>query len=116
MQLVEPIKTELTTLKDITSLLHFVFEAPHPAPELLQLHHVQEHTMFFKSIVSHPATNAPEFLELLKQKAREEKRPLKDVLALLRIALTGAPTGLGISELGALLELHEIRKRMECLI
>ena len=114
--LIEPIKTELTTLKDITSLLHFVFAAPRPAPELLQLHHAQEHAAFFKSIISHPATSAPEFLELLKQKAREEKRPLKDVLALLRIALTGAPTGLGITEIGALLELHEIRKRMECLI
>lgn len=113
--LIEPIKTELVTLNDCTKLLHFIFEAPHPSQELLQLHNRQAHAAFFKNIVSHPAASSTEFLELIKQKAREEKRPLKEVLALLRIALTGAPTGLGITEIGALLELHEIRKRMAIL-
>ncbi len=113
--LVDPIRDEIITLKDVSTLLRFVFERPAFSIELAKSFNHESHKPFFKAVLSLPAVTGAELLDGIKNKAKEEKRPLKEVLSLLRLALTGSPTGLGMPQLGVLLDLKEIRERLAVL-
>ncbi|KKT24080.1 MAG: Glutamate-tRNA ligase [candidate division TM6 bacterium GW2011_GWF2_43_87] len=110
--LLEPISGELTTLVDAPALLRFVFERPTFLVAGAEPLNYMQHRAFFKSVLSMPADTGVELLEKIKEMAKAEKRSLKEVLSLLRLALTGSPTGLGIAELGILLDVNEIRVRI----
>jgi len=117
IQLLQIIKTDLTTTADAVSALEFYFVAPQLAAEDIQacipeasqkslLRVIEEH----KNLL---ITNPTEFTPAVKLAAKNNNIPLKELFWFLRLALMGKTNGPGIAELVDMLGGAEALKRIE---
>jgi glutamyl/glutaminyl-tRNA synthetase len=116
--LIKTLQQDLTTLADIVPALHFYFAYQTPTKEDFLAHiEAVQFKEIAKSIIGHcdkikdPVT----FMNALKVDATAAQLPIKLFYCVLRIALTGQPTGPGIAELIAMLGVDEVRRRLQLL-
>lgn len=114
--LIQTIKTDLTSLKDVGHLLNFYFNAPRNVSALLNEHIPHEMVGEIKAII---AKHLPEiddaklFVENIKREAKLTSVSMKHLLTYVRIALMDVPQGPGIMELVSMLGTDEARKRLK---
>lgn len=117
--LIQTIKTDITTLKDIAQTLQFYFEPSHNHASLIQTHFSDTTHTALKTLVQEKMkyiSDASQFLSMLKDKAKQEKIGYKDLFAFLRIALMGSIQGPSILDLLTMLGAEESRKRIESVL
>ncbi|KKP29299.1 MAG: Glutamate-tRNA ligase [candidate division TM6 bacterium GW2011_GWF2_30_66] len=121
IRIIEILKPGLTTLKDITQEIRFLFVAPETTKiEILSLSNVDQNS--FSQIIKLLEQNlsllsAPEeFLNKIKLESKTNNFKIKDVFSLLRIGLIGSTKGPGIGELIDILGSKESKNRLEKLI
>lgn len=112
--LLQIIKSEIKTLKDIKDAAQFYFEAPNIAHDTL----AQAVGPDFDNIAQLVAQNIEligkpeEFVKTLKVKAKEQKIGMKPLFTYLRLLLTGATHGPQLHDIIALLGAQEAKKRL----
>lgn len=119
-QLLQTIKSDLTTTHDAVAALQFYFVEPHviqadieaciPASSYAVIHSViSEHKHLLQD-------NGAEFTAQIKNAAKSNNLPLKELFWFLRLAMTGKTNGPGIAELigmlGAMVALKRIEKSL----
>lgn len=114
--LIKTIKTDLVTLKDAATALRFYFETPTVTMQDILAYIPSEQMAHAISLLIKDAAvhleNPEQFLTTVKERAKQQNVPIKELYAFLRIALTGCPTGPGIKELLNMLGTQEARKRL----
>ncbi len=112
--LLQTIKTDLYILSDVSATLSFVFEAPLVDVTLLP----ENHTLIGSVITSHidEITNPDNFMSKIKDDAKKQNIPIKNLFGFLRLALIGKENGPSIHELIAMLGTLESRNRIEKLL
>ncbi len=114
-QLIQSIKSDLTTLASCPQALGFYFELPTvPAATLDALITPAQRTHIATLVRKHmPQLNNPEeFMRGLKTEAKTSGIELKDLFHFLRLALMGQPNGPAIHDLMAMLGNNETEKRL----
>ena len=116
VNLIQTIKSELSTLADAVPMLHFYFEKPLITKEAI-LEHIpsslqQPLEMILQKnralLESHDL-----FLEKLKKDAQAAQIPTKLLFTVLRLLLTGSTHGPAIKDILALLGAQEAQERLE---
>lgn len=110
------LKTDLYTLKDVPTVLGFYFEKPAITKAAIEACIPAELIAPIKTVVEtqiSALTNPDSFLELVKKAAKEKQIPLKNLFWFLRLALMGAVNGPGIAELITILGAPESKQRIE---
>lgn len=104
------IQEDMVTLHDAVEFLNFYFVQPDVAQEILIKHNIDQHADFFQQIINDYADkklNPEDFFSDIKNRIKTEKKPLREIFTLLRLALTGKPQGLGIKALVSMLNPQE---------
>ncbi|MCK5632303.1 glutamate--tRNA ligase [bacterium] len=116
--LIQAIKTDLTTLADVSNVLKFYFETP--ILENLDLQAVLDNStpQVAQIVAQHINTiNNPDvFLMNIKSAAKQQELKFKSLFSFLRFALMGATKGPGIKDLIEMLGYEEAEKRLLNLI
>ena len=114
--MIQHIKTDLYTLKEATTALHFYFEQP----SLNQLSFEScISLLFIEKIIAmiqkqlHFIEKPEEFLNSLKSEAKILQIPIKELFWFLRIALSGKINGPSINDLIAILGVENSKKRLQ---
>lgn len=115
-QLIQLIKTDLSTLTEVTNALHFYFEVTsltkHDIASRYLTPTVNEActTLVFKhlNLIEKPQ----EFLSAVKNEAKELKISIKELFTFLRLIFTGEPEGPSVHDLIIMLGAHEARERI----
>lgn len=110
------LKTDLYTLRDIIPALQFYFEAPKLTATAIEACVPKENMPTLKELISKHIgniENSDAFLTSLKTEAKEAGIPLKQLFWFLRLALMGEVNGPGIHDLIAILGVEESKKRIE---
>ncbi len=110
------IKTDLYTLKDVVSALQFYFEPPDLTPTTFEACIAKEMMSKIVSLIqSHleQITDPDPFLTSVKTAAKEQNIPLKQLFWFLRLALMEQINGPSIHDLIAILGIEESKKRIE---
>jgi len=114
--LIQTIKSDLISLKDVVHLLNFYFNAPENSEALLKEHIPHEVMTDIKAII---AKHLPEmddaklFVENIKREAKLTSVSIKHLFTYVRIALMDSPQGPGIVELITMLGTEQARKRLQ---
>lgn len=114
-QLIQGIKTEMSTLADCTNALSFYFRYSMPTQTQINSFIPQEICTKISTIIAKQCAvfkDVESFLAVIKKDAQGETISLKDLYSFMRMALTGLPTGPGIGELFAMLGTEESKKRL----
>jgi glutamyl-tRNA synthetase len=118
-KLIGIIKSELITLKDIGTILHFYFKAPSITHEDIAKVISSENFLIVSTIVAHslPEIHNPEkFIELLKNSSKEQNISLKETFTFMRMALMGSAKGPSVLELLEILGTDEADRRLQKVI
>lgn len=117
-RLIEPLRDEGATLHEIVHELAFYFERPTISKELLEQHQYQIYRPILQEIIGErrELENPDDFFAVLSLICKERNLKPKDLYALIRIALTGKPQGLGLKELLHILPRKERHARLEALL
>ena len=111
--LIAPLQKELVTLKQSAQALSFITEEFTIDPIMLDLHQFGTYKSSLKEIAPQLIAAEPkDAFALLKELCANKNYPMKHVLTLVRIGLTGKAQGLGIKELFSMLSKSEIEKRL----
>ena len=111
--LIAPLQPELVTLKESANALSFVAEEIVIDPILLDRYQHGTYKASLKEVIPQLLAATPEdAFSILKQLCSKKNYPMKNVLTLVRIGLTGKSQGLGIKELFSMLSKQEIEKRL----
>lgn len=113
--LIALIQSEMTTLRDAVEMLSFIFARIPTDEELLMAHGIVNYKNFFSDLFAQIPDDAGTFVDIIKAACKTEKLPLREVFALMRIALTGTPQGIGVKDLMIMLGMTEAVKRLEVL-
>jgi len=116
--LIKPFQQELITLTDIVPLLQFYYEAPVVQEAvLLEYHHATHKALLQTLIHQYDVMNldAEQFVTAISTTCKAHGVKIKEIYALLRIALTGSPQGPALKDLITLLGKEETRKRFSIL-
>ncbi len=114
--LIQTIKSDLISLKDVVHLLNFYFNVPENSEALLKEHIPHEVMTDIKAII---AKHLPEmddaklFVENIKREAKLTSVSIKHLFTYVRIALMDSPQGPGIVELITMLGTEQARKRLQ---
>lgn len=115
--LIGHIQQELVTLKESADALQFVVARPAIEPSLFEQHHLEKYRSFFEGTLQEikglPAHEAAARLQAL---CKEKSFPVKDIFALVRIALTGRAQGPNVKDLFGMLPPEEIQSRLSLLV
>ena len=114
-ELLQTIKSDLTTLADSANALAFVFNTPQPSEADVRACISPEHRATIAQIVSNHLDNiadANTFAAAIKKDAKEQGVPLKELFWFVRLALTGKTNGPAIGDLIVMLNANESRKRI----
>jgi len=114
-QLLQIIKTDLTTLADVPKVLRFYFEQPEITAELVEKAITKEQLPIIKSILQNnidKIDNTDNFINTIKQAAKDQKLSLKPVFSAVRLALTGSAKGPSVHNLIDMLGSQEVQKRV----
>jgi nondiscriminating glutamyl-tRNA synthetase len=115
--LIKPVQQEVVTLVDIVDLLTFVIKRPEITTQLSQEHKLQEYKPFLQEALAGLQTETPATVVARVQPLCKERGiPVKDVFALLRIAITGKPQGPSVKDLVSMLPADEAQARLSSLI
>ena len=112
--LIQTIKSDLISLKDVVHLLNFYFNVPENSEALLKEHIPHEVMTDIKAII---AKHLPEmddaklFVENIKREAKLTSVSIKHLFTYVRIALMDSPQGPGIVELITMPGTEQARKR-----
>ncbi len=114
--LLQIIKTDMTTLNDCVSALAFYFEKPAISfadiaacinnKNMIIVSHIIKNNLSFLA-------DATQFVDRLKQAAKQENISLKELFWFVRLALMGTTKGPGIHELISMLGAQESQQRLE---
>ncbi|HBS48509.1 TPA: glutamate--tRNA ligase [Candidatus Dependentiae bacterium] len=116
LYLVNKVKNDAQTLKEIANFLSFYFEQPKVSKEELENFLGQEKlkSVFEVIILSLSKTDKIDFLiEQLKHHATEQNLKIKEIFGSVRYMLTGKFHGLGMHDLLNILEWDEIKNRID---
>jgi glutamyl-tRNA synthetase len=115
--LIQTIKSELTTTNDVVQALEFYFVEPHVILADIEACIPQTAYAPLKTIITQHKnlllSNETEFTPQIKLAAKEAGLPLKELFWFLRLAMMGKINGPGIHELVAMLGGQEALKRIE---
>jgi len=112
-KLVEVIQPELVTLADAPDLLAFYFESPTVPKTDINKINEGVRTFVVRNLEALEGTSDfKQWFMQLKKDAKKDGISLRDVGALIRLVLTGVPSGIGIVDLVGMLPFAEIKKRM----
>lgn len=118
-KLIQIIKTDLITLKDVTTALEFYFKAPQTTRTTAAIA-IPENLLGGIAQIVAPhleLIDSPDlFLQNTKKDAKEKEVSLKTVFSFMRFALTGATRGPGVKDLIEMLGSQEAKKRMQHLL
>jgi nondiscriminating glutamyl-tRNA synthetase len=118
-RLIKIVKTDLITLQDSVKALEFYFRAPAITHQDIIAHIADAQTrLLISNLITDTTHNLEKesFVEVLKKASHTQNISLKDTWTFVRVALTGAPKGLGINDLIDILSTEEIRKRLKAAI
>lgn len=117
-QLLQSVRTEMTTLCDAVQLLAFYFEAPtlttDTARSLIPQDKLDAWHTLVKEALELPTIQA--CLQHIKTTIKSAGIKPKEAFSYLRYALTGSTHGMGINDLCELLSYHEIKQRISKII
>jgi nondiscriminating glutamyl-tRNA synthetase len=114
--LIQAIKSELTTLNECPRLLHFYFARPQVTHQELDAFIAPDIRMRIATLIAQHLPTLAEvdtFMNAVKADAKQAGIPLKDVFHFLRLALMGQPNGPAIHELIAMLGAQEAVERLK---
>lgn len=115
--LIKPLQPELVTLKEAAKALSFITKMITIDPVLLDMYQFGTYRSALRNILPELVVATPQkAYDLLKKLCNEKKFPMKNVLTLIRIGLTGKAQGMGIKDLFSMLSRHELKKRLEELL
>jgi len=122
-QLLQTIKTDLTTLQDVPKTLGFYFEKPEVNKEMLT-QHIPEKLQPAIGVIIKDNLNLIDdpdtFVEKIKKETKQANIPLKAIFAAIRLALIGSAKGPSIHDLLDMLgekeALNRIKNFLETLI
>jgi glutamyl/glutaminyl-tRNA synthetase len=115
-KLIQLIKTDLSTLTEVTNALHFYFNVPaltkhdiatHMTPDVVE--HIASLVLEHRPLLH---TDADKFLTTLKTAAKEKKIALKDLYTFLRLMLMEETEGPAIADLITMLGIQEVDARI----
>jgi len=115
-KMLQIIKTDLYTLKDMIPALQFYFEQPEITATAIEACVPKETMPKLKDLITHnmdSIDNPDAFLAALKADAKTAGIPLKQLFWFLRLALMGQVHGPSIHDLMAILGIKESTKRIE---
>jgi len=113
------IHNDMVTLHDAVELLQFYFIQPDPDNATLTKYNMKNHEAFFQQIINDYAEtiiDPANFFAEIKERAKIDDKPIKEIFSLLRLALTGRPEGLAIKDLVAMLNPAETIKRINNIV
>ncbi len=112
--LVQVIQPELVTLANAPTLLAFYFEPPAVVHTDIDKFSDAVRTFVIRHLYALESTqDFKQWFTELKKDGKKAGMPMRDVCALIRLALTGMPSGIGIVDLVSMLPFAEIKKRMQ---
>lgn len=112
--LLSMVQPELKTLKNVSTLLAFYFEEPTITKTDLLTYDTDNIFQPLTNIINNALTTIDDphtFFTTIKEACHQEKIPLKSAFRIIRVLLTGLPSGPGIKELLELLGGQEAKKR-----
>ncbi len=115
VEIVQLIKSELTTLNDIIPALNFYFNKPIITQEAILEHIPQELQQSLFAILKNNSAlldNPDLFLETIKKESKEAQIPMKLLFMIVRMLLTGIPHGPAIKDLITILGIEETKRRI----
>lgn len=118
-EILQILKTDLYTLKDVPAIVGFYFNAPQLSKADIEGCVLPEHRQALHSIISahiNEIDGTDAFLNSLKKEAKANTIPFKQLFWALRLALMGAVHGPGIAELITILGSQESSKRIEAML
>lgn len=110
------LKTDLSTLKDVAPAIRFYFEQPVLNRGIFS--HFDDTTKL-SAVVSElidKATDSQSFVDLAKKLAKEHEIKIKDLFGFIRVGLMGTIQGPSIHDLIEILGINESKKRLLALI
>ena len=114
--LIEKIKGDLKTLKDVGDLLSFCFKVPEVSVKDLEDKLSEEESKNALSLIcehKNKLSDTDEFLSSLKQDTKKQELKLRNVFGALRFILTGSFNGLGMHDVIEMLGVDEVGKRLD---
>ncbi len=115
--LLKPIQQELVTLADAVDALAFIITKPTLSIELTKEYNLDTYKAFLQEALAGIESKDPAtVIGGIQSLCKERGIPVKDVFALLRIALTGKPQGPSVKDLASMLPMGEARERLRTLI
>lgn len=115
-RLIQIIKTDMHTLKDVTDALQFYFQAPQVTHKDIATLIDPQNAITIATIIAHMLEDIGDGTTLahtLKTASQVQNIPLKETFTFLRMALTGKPKGPGIAELVEMLGVEEVARRLK---
>ncbi len=115
-KLIQTIKSDLTTLADVTDALRFYFIVPEIKKDLIDNYFDAQLVEKLNPLIKKHLellTSPLSFAKELKKDAKEQQIKIKDLFGFLRFALTGQLHGPSITDLVEMLGVDEVRKRIE---
>jgi nondiscriminating glutamyl-tRNA synthetase len=119
IKLTKLIQPELKRLDQAPALLSFYIEKPIVSKKMLAEHAsgtLIDAILALAKKVAHTAHSADEFYTIIGSACKEQEISSKIVWRIIRIVLTGSPSGPGIKELVELLGMEETKQRIESLL
>lgn len=113
------LKTDIVSLKDVVPALNFYFNAPENASALIAESVPAESIITIKELITKhlgEINDAAQFTQNVKREAKLTSLPIKHLFMFLRIALMGEAHGPGIQELIMILGTEEAKKRLSVVL
>ncbi len=113
--LLQKVKTDLKTLKDVGPALSFYFDAPEIDIKAIQDKIGADKTKIIFELIKKNLDNLSQtefFLDSLKTEGKEKGLKIRDVFGTIRYLLTGKFQGVGIHDLFEILEVEKIKARL----
>ena len=115
LELINLVKTEVSTISEITEKIGFYFNPPKITKAILEGNFSIELLEKAKTIIQNNIKelyNPAEFIKKIKNESKENNIPIGKIFQLIRIKLTGNKQGIGILDLVNILEKKETEKRL----
>lgn len=117
--LIQRIRGDIATLKDVVQALHFYFVAPEINPRDIEVLIPHDVLMPVVAIVTKHTTTleaADTWLNVLKAEAKQNSVPMKALFSFIRMALTGKTDGPSMHDLVVMLGIKETQIRIKRLL
>lgn len=119
MRMIQMLKGDIATIKDIIQALHFYFIVPEVTPAVLEQTVPTAAASTIAVILQQhsDSIDQPEqWLSTIKKVAKEQNIGMKDLFSFIRLALTGQAHGPSVHDLATILGSAETRQRIERLL